>query len=59
MAPFEVGAPKRDDANSEPLHALVEVGWLLIALLVPLVVNLWAQQRLEPSYLPLVLRGAL
>ena len=49
MAPFEAGAPNRDDAISEPLHALVEAGWLLIALLIPLAVNLWAQQPFEPS----------
>ena len=49
MALFKAGAPKRDDAISQPLHALVEVGWLLIALLIPLAVNLWAQQPFEPS----------
>jgi hypothetical protein len=35
VALFEAGAPKRDDAIFQPLHALMEVGWLLIALLVP------------------------
>ena len=49
MALFKAGAPKRDDAISQPLHAPVEVGWLLIALLIPLAVNLWAQQPFEPS----------
>jgi hypothetical protein len=58
VALFEAGAPKRDDAIFQPLHALMEVGWLLIALLIPLAVKLWAQQPFEPSYLPLVLRGA-
>ena len=49
MALFKAGAPKREDAISQPLHALMEVGWLLIALLIPLAVNLWAQQPFEPS----------
>jgi len=49
VALFKAGAPKRDDAISQPLHAPVEVGWLLIALLIPLAVNLWAQQPFEPS----------
>jgi O-antigen ligase/Flp pilus assembly protein TadD len=49
VALLKVGEPKRDDAIFQPLHALMEVGWLLIALLIPLAVNLWAQQPFEPS----------
>ncbi len=40
---------EQHDAASQPYHALLEVAWLLIALLIPLAVNLWAQQPFEPS----------
>jgi len=49
VALFEADAPSREDAISQPLPALLEAGWLLIALLIPLAVNLWAQQPFEPS----------
>jgi hypothetical protein len=32
-----------------PLDAVLEMGWLLVALLVPLGINLWARQPFEPS----------
>jgi hypothetical protein len=28
--------------------ALLEAGWLLVAILVPLIVNLWARQPFDP-----------
>ncbi len=40
----------RDRVSERNLaDGLLEVGWLLVAILVPLGVNLWASQPFEPS----------
>lgn len=41
-------AAQRTDA-SRPDESWLEAGWLLIAILIPWWVNLWAQQPFEPA----------
>jgi hypothetical protein len=52
VALFQAGAIQREDPLSQPLPALLEAGWLLIALLIPLAVDLWCEVTAQPLVRP-------